>query len=191
MDEARRFLRYVSPGLAFGVLFLTISFVLIPHWATTQLGRLSNASGAGVALGVFLASGGLGYVFSIFHHLLHNFGSHRLFVAVDHKAIVTELVAANRLFLYASAKKGVEPERSPRLDRRTAWVITSSIWRQRLVGDVPGLNTEGGVGIKGADPGTSALMDMVHAAGTVRVAALAAFIVSICVALLDPAVPRP
>ena len=71
MDEARRFLRYVTPGLVFAVQALLLLFIINPAWTTTQLLGQTKDAGAGLAVALFLASGGLGYLFSVVHHRLH------------------------------------------------------------------------------------------------------------------------
>jgi hypothetical protein len=72
MDEARRFLRYVTPGLAFAVQMLLLFFVLDRTWTFDQIKSLSTNADVGAALGLFLTSGGLGYMFGVVHHCVHN-----------------------------------------------------------------------------------------------------------------------
>ena len=71
MDEARRFLRYVTPGLTFAVQALLLLFIVNPPWTLDRIGELKEDTGAGLAFALFLASGGLGYLFSVVHHRLH------------------------------------------------------------------------------------------------------------------------
>ena len=57
MDEARRFLRYVTPGLIFAVQALLLLFIINPAWTTTQLLRQTKDARVGLAVALFLASG--------------------------------------------------------------------------------------------------------------------------------------
>lgn len=71
MEDARRFLRYVMPGLVFGTETLLWLFVVLPEWTQTLVSNLGDKSGLGVVLGGVLASGAIGYIFSTIHHLCH------------------------------------------------------------------------------------------------------------------------
>jgi hypothetical protein len=42
MDEARRFLRYVTPGLTFAVEALLLFFIVNPHWTLDRIGYLKK-----------------------------------------------------------------------------------------------------------------------------------------------------
>jgi hypothetical protein len=72
MDEARRFLRYVTPGLTFAVQALLLLFIVNPPWTLDRIGELKKDTGAGLAFALFLASGGIGYLLSVVHHTLHD-----------------------------------------------------------------------------------------------------------------------
>jgi hypothetical protein len=72
MDEARRFLRYVTPGLTFAVQALLLLFIVNPQWTLDRIGELKKDAGAGLAFALFLASGGIGYLISVVHHTLHH-----------------------------------------------------------------------------------------------------------------------
>jgi hypothetical protein len=67
MDEARRFLRYMTPGLTFAVQALLLLLIADWEWTLKRLGELKKDAGAGAAFGLFLTSGGLGYLFSVLH----------------------------------------------------------------------------------------------------------------------------
>jgi hypothetical protein len=68
MDEARRFLRYVTPGLTFAVQALLLLFIVNPPWTLDRIGELKKDAGAGLAFALFLASGGIGYLLSCSPH---------------------------------------------------------------------------------------------------------------------------
>jgi hypothetical protein len=71
MDDARRFLRYVLPGLVFGIETLLWLFIVFPGWTQSQLLSVSAKDGIALAIGSVLASGAVGYVFATVHHWCH------------------------------------------------------------------------------------------------------------------------
>jgi hypothetical protein len=92
MDEARRFLRYVTPGLTFAVQALLLFFIANQTWTIKQLHDLSEKSGVGSGITLFLASGGFGYLFSVIHHWLHWFLPFTCLSAIDHTQAVQQLL---------------------------------------------------------------------------------------------------
>lgn len=178
MDEARRFLRYVTPDLVFGVQLLVLLSVLKTTWTWEQIKTLKNDQGTGVAIGIFLASGGLGYLFGVIHHTLHrlNWGPH--WSTVDHSTLINRLRNANRIRILTSSVDDSHEWRTcltlP-VDRTAAWIILTGMWWERV--------QKKGV-IKSADSHTASLMDMVHSAGTARIAAAAALAVAIIASVL-------
>jgi hypothetical protein len=50
MDEARRFLRYVVPGIVFLVESFLLIWVLLPDWAEEQIRVVRKERGLGLAL---------------------------------------------------------------------------------------------------------------------------------------------
>lgn len=72
MDEARRFLRYVMPGLVYGVETLLLLWIANPQWTQYVVGSFINQDNAGTILGsLLLAFGALGYIFAAIHHVCH------------------------------------------------------------------------------------------------------------------------
>lgn len=68
-DEARRFLRYVMPGLVYGVETLLFLFIVMPEFTVCVLAKLSDKHALGASVSAFLASSGaLGYIFAAVHH---------------------------------------------------------------------------------------------------------------------------
>jgi len=164
MTEAQRFLRYVTPGLTFGVIVLILLLILIPHWTVSQLtGLLKKDAGLLAVLGTLLASGGAGFLFSILHHAWHwrSGGSD-----IDHSDKISRLVKAKRLE-FVNIENQEEITDAPMIDRHFAWIILTAIWHERL--------TEDDKQIKGADPRATSLTDLAHSAGTGRVASIAAY----------------
>lgn len=62
MDEARRFLRYVIPGVAFIVQTLLILWILIPDWTLDMIAKLRADTGIGIVIAALFGSGGLGSI---------------------------------------------------------------------------------------------------------------------------------
>jgi hypothetical protein len=90
MDEARRFLRYVIPGLVFLTETLILLWVIKPDVAYKILEGFKKESGVGLVIATLLVSGGVGFIFSVLHHFLH-WCDWRWLVAVDHRAFVASL----------------------------------------------------------------------------------------------------
>jgi hypothetical protein len=158
MNEARRFLRYVAPGLA-GIIEC-VFLIFISHPARVLPGRdnssvpstfLGTNIGAGLAalLGAALAalvvSGGLGFVLSTVHHAAYVWVRG---LCIDHRGVLTWAIKKGKLKVY--------PE-SSELSRREAWRILAAFWHERL-GESPRLRS--------ANPRVDTLTDIVHGAGT-------------------------
>lgn len=161
MDEARRFLRYVTPGLTFGVQSVLLLLTIDLCWTLDQIAKLNADAGAGFAVAAFLASGGLGYLFSVIHHTAHQRLRGRLVSAIDHTGIVERLSQADFLDL----KKVVSgnPVETKKIDRLNAWVVVTAVWKENLKNDSP---------IQSADACATDLTDIMHSAGAARVDAL-------------------
>jgi hypothetical protein len=71
MDEARRFLRYVLPGLVYGIETLLWLYIVLPDWTYSVILKTAEKDSLGVALWGVLASGAVGYVFATVHHWCH------------------------------------------------------------------------------------------------------------------------
>lgn len=86
MDEVRRFMRYVLPGLVC-ILELVIADSLTGMKLFGDIWELSKES-ASVAVGGFLASGALGYIFSNIYFALRS----PLGMKNDHKNLLEEII---------------------------------------------------------------------------------------------------
>jgi len=160
MDEARRFLRYVLPGLVFGLEAILL-FVLLRPDLIGALGKaLNTASGLGSAVAGFLVSGAVGFLCGTVHHAIHWRKTGKV---MDHSASLKRLVRAGILELRVPGENDPLPE-SP-LNRERAWVLNSAIWYERRMTNKR---------IQGADAHARALTDLVHTLGSARVAAMLA-----------------
>lgn len=154
MDEARRFLRFVIPGIVFAAEVVLLLWII---WGDISfLSNLKN-SGAATVIAAALASGGLGVVFSAIHHVFLHPHPKIGVIGVNHTESIARLIKAGILKL-----EGFE---SQSLSRDDAWIITTALWHQRLTTNKK---------IKAADGRTRGLLDLAHSWGTAFVASLAA-----------------
>jgi hypothetical protein len=163
MDEARRFLRYVTPGLLFVSEAVILLLIVRPGVVTPQLAALKQDAGAAVVLTLLVASGGLGFLFGTIHHALHWLG----LGAMDHRGVIQRLVQRGALQLRSQrSDRLIDPAK---ISREQAWIAVSSLWHPRTGDDKR---------IKGADDKAKALTDLTHSLGTGFVASLAAVLVA-------------
>jgi len=125
---------------------------------------LKDNSGIGVAVTLFLASGGLGFLFSVLHHELHGFNR---WSVVDHRDLLRRLGTAELLRVETQNGAHFAAADLAAMSRADAWVITTAVWRERLLDKGP---------IKAADSGATALLDLVHSAGAARVGGLCSLV---------------
>lgn len=162
MDEARRFLRYVTPGLVFAIEVTILFWVLRPDWVEDKLPKLfGRDSGVAFVFAGLLASGGLGIFFSAIHHGWH---WRRKGTIIDHTALLKRLIQEGVLELRGVDLSVLSGEEA----RKRAWIIVTALWFQRREG------RQNHDQIKGAEPRVSALYDLVHSLGANRIATAAA-----------------
>lgn len=174
MDETRRLLRYVVPGVLFGAETAFFLWILLPKWTEARLGPLIGDASIGAAVAGVLASGSLGYVLATAHHWLH-WRSPTDRRTIDHSRKISDLRRRNLLAAPASGE--IQDARLEALDAMTAE------WFQR--------HQEGNP-IGNATARATSLSDLAHAAGTARVASalalVTAVVVYMCVGIWSPSV---
>jgi hypothetical protein len=159
MDEARRFLRYVTPGFVYIVETGILLLVVFPGWMQQCVSYLAAKDGlTGVALGSVFLAGALGYIFSEIHHWCH----WHLCIdegILDHKPMIERL-------------KGFlgEPNNGS-VNKKEALEISWAYWYQ-LRGQAISLD-----GVKKID----SLGDQAHALGTARIASVFAILTTLWV----------
>lgn len=176
MDEAKRFLRYIVPGILFLVESLLLIWILLPAWPEDQVKALTKEAGLGFALAGILGSGGLGFVFSVLHHWLHWcpwFEGFSWRGGVDFRGALSQARSSQSLKLVdaTNVSKTFAPEKVP--TRFEAWVILTALWHERRLTSKT---------IEGAEPRASSLADLMHSMGTGRVATAAALLFALAVA---------
>lgn len=151
MDEERRFLRYVMPGLVYGIETLLWLFIVFQEWTQRLILDLAAKDSLGVALGSVLASGAFGYIFATVHHWCHWHLSIR--GILDNSDLINRLLAAGSLSNESNAKK---------VNRQEALEISLELWYRPRDHS----NSFAGETYKKLD----SLGDQTHALGTARVA---------------------
>lgn len=164
MNEARRFLRYITPGILFAVLTFFLLWLALPEFADKIIKTcfFTKDNSVAIAIGALLASGALGYLFATIHHFCH------WNLPIDQNVINhTEQIAKLRKEGFIPSLK-YTPD-NPRLEALTTLTI---LWFERLQPGGPIGNSENRA---------AALSDLAHAAGTARVAAACSLFTSILI----------
>lgn len=125
MDETRRFMRYILHGLVFSVLLLI--FLLISDTGKTIcfLKEASDKEIIGVIAGTFLASGALGYIFSVVYWALYWLRPLCDYIAIDHKPLLKGLTRKRKIKIVDISGNTVPLDP---ISKREAWVIFSQHW---------------------------------------------------------------
>lgn len=162
MDEARRFLRYVLPGLAFILEIWLYLFIAGHDIAHKMLGFVSH--GIAYPVLMFVVAGGIGYFLAVIYHTLYGFDCFAS-LGIDHRPVIKDVV--NRGFIKLCLRNTndndlVSPER---LTRKGAWCVLNSIWHTR---------TKSSKQIEGADIRVNNFIDIVHGLGATLVGSILA-----------------
>jgi hypothetical protein len=172
MDEARRLIRFVLPGAIFGLMSCVILVCLVPDWVKPRVVfLLQKEAGLGAAVAGLVGSGALGYVFSALHHeldaLLIRLKLNR-WSTLDHCTFVRAMIKEGKIVVLQGgvALKNTDVW----IDRQFAGWVVSAIWFNHLAAQPD---------FKEADAKSQGVSDTAHALGIARVAAIAAFLVSV------------
>ncbi len=151
MEDAKRFLRYVMPGVLFVAQTAFLLWIVYPGWTEDRLRVLADAS-LGAALAGVVTSGVIGYVFAAIHHWVH--WSCRIDRGIiDHTDKIRDLRKKKLL--------DIANDNSKLNSRLEAFDIMSAEWFKR--------NQEKTF-IGNATARAAAFSDLAHGAGTARVA---------------------
>ncbi|RJQ55928.1 MAG: hypothetical protein C4521_01005 [Actinobacteria bacterium] len=168
MDEVQRYLRHVLPGVVFLVETLVILLVLLPGWTTESLGKLATGDSLGTAFAVLIASGGVGFIFSVLNHLYLWW---RQSPPIDFRELVARLREGDVIRL-VDAETGM-PVAEADLPLEEAWAVASSLWHEHL---------ETSHQLAGSETRNVSLSDLTHATGAARIGSLAAWVAALVVA---------
>jgi hypothetical protein len=155
MDEARRFLRYVLPGLVYGIETLLWLYIVFPQWTHSVIFQTTAKDSLGVALWGILASGAVGYIFATVHYWCH------WHLPVD-RGILDHSDLINQLRL---------PELHGRdVDRREALMVSLARWYCAELRET-------------AHKRIDSLVDQTHALGTARIASFFSVVTALAICM--------
>lgn len=155
MEEARRFLRYILPGLVFIIVVLATLFVADYEKSLWIIGKTDSI---GNALGMFVISGGLGYIISnIYFYLYWIVKGH----AVNHVDVIKSL---NQKILINDINGN---DFTQQLNKQNCWVIMNVFWHSRIKKSVE---------LDGINAKNDQITDITHGIGTSVVATLLAMV---------------
>ena len=151
MEEARRFLRYVIPGLIF---FIEVSLYSI-FSAQGEFIAVLKEWGKNIAfpISIFLASGGVGFFLGVAYHTLYWTKGFRSLV-VTHVPLIKDCV--ERGWLKLQNREDGTDLAVESLSQSGAWRVVTAYWHERR---------EASAKIKAADPRTDSLTDIMHGLG--------------------------
>lgn len=170
MNEAQRFLRYVTPGFVFFTEIILLLLILFPDWTVSQIKATMREGALGVVFAAILVSGGAGFIFSIVHHFIYWKWTHA--GTVNHAELIMRLRRHNLLVLVDANTDQPIPN-DILVSRPDAWMIVASLWHERL---------RTSKYIKSAEPRAQVLSDLVHSTGTSLVASAFAWIMALVIA---------
>lgn len=169
MDEARRFLRYLLPGLLYGIVTLGLLAIALPSVALDIVTGLKGKENFGFLLTMFFASGAVGFLFSAIHHCCHWYVDSR---SIDHtefsQHFKSELPGeANAVPVTEGTTSWWAKRERKRQEREEAFMKLVVLWYTRLQPNTV---------LSGADKKTASLGDLAHAHGTARIASTSAIL---------------
>lgn len=166
MDEARRFLRYIFPGGTAGIEFALLMVLSGPPWPSLDLISRFNRFDLTIPVSAFLAFAVLGYVFSVFHHVLLWSLYQCLSWTPDYRPFIRRAESRGWLSLdFLGEPYPSCTSISDHLTVRGAWCLLNALWHER-VGTC--------AYIKSANPRSDSLADIVHGTGAAFVGSVAA-----------------
>lgn len=148
-------MRFVLPGLA-SVIMLLIALIISDRSKMICFFHSMSRNDIGVILGLFLASGALGYIFSSIYWTIYWIGP-KCFFAND-----------NRSFLKKHKDKLEIVEEPNKRSKHDAWIIVTLIWHTQI---------EKSKEIKGINPYVDRINDITHGLGVTFVGSFISLII--------------
>lgn len=126
MDETRRFLRYVLPGLAVSVEF-ALFFLLVDFYRAKSIlvAFVPAAEGFGGVVAGVLGAGGLGFICGTIYHFFPGLGTG----GISHRLLLCNAVAKQQARLVCWDGATVEPES---LSLHATWRTVCCLWHSAL-----------------------------------------------------------
>jgi len=163
MEEARRVMRYVLPGLATLLLFVLACLVTIPNETGDKLAKLGGSDGFAAAVVTILAAGGLGYLWASLYHAVGWACRRFSYLRLDNHSAFEFLIEKEKLtaaLVYGNTKPAIPSD--VRADPRIAWALMNAMWWMR--------NSEKKVLYRATERGNP-LVDVLHGIGALVVGA--------------------
>lgn len=152
MNEVRRFLRYVLPGLGFFIEIFLYLLISAPEQVITNIkAYISFTTITGSALALFVGSGGVGYLFSTVHHVLFH-RNWSWYPRVDKRNLINIVQREGLLLLPVNFTPVTHL--IPTLNE--AWSMCAAVWHERI--EVTSL-------INSINPHNETLSDIMHGSG--------------------------
>jgi len=157
MEEARRFIRYVFPGVAASIEFLLLVYLSSP---SNQEFPIKLNLDIGGSISAILVITGLGYLFSMFHHTLLWTLYPLLGLAPNYRPLFIQSVKDNLISLNVLNDPNIDMDNENITDClkiKGAWRLHMALWHERL---------NSSEFIKSTNKRADSLSDIVHGAGS-------------------------
>jgi hypothetical protein len=172
MNEVRRFFRFTIPGITCVLeLFIALS-ISDNKMIASMLDSTGAVANIGLVFAIFLASGGLGYIFANIYFALYWWKPIRDRFAIDHCSLFRDL--AEKIELVDTSGTRINPDD---LSKRDAWNILTQFWYSQI---------EDGQDIKGVDQITDRLANITHSLGATVIGSLLSFIAWVSIHFSNP-----
>lgn len=171
MDDARRFFRYIIPGLTF-IIEISLYFALSDFCQFLSIMKqlMDKDHGLGVAATLFITSGGIGFLLGILYHFLYWLPCIRVSM-VDHQPLIQNMI--NNRWLRVVRHDNNTVVQPWDISQSGAWRILTAYWHSR----------RGYARIKNANERVDSLGNTMHGLGTACVGSVLAFLIWIFVYL--------
>jgi hypothetical protein len=180
MDESRRYLRYVIPGLTFFIQLFILLWFTIPDW--TKL-IISNYKGIEFPLFTLLGATGIGFIFStIYHQFLWRKKKSDKIKLFNFKDLIKCLVKHRKLIiLMYNCEEVIKLDNNhinciDKIDRYDAWSIVNGIIYEK---------SEKNEKIKGSLARIDSLTNTFHSTGIATVSTIIASLIIIIIVLIS------
>ncbi|MGE0636786.1 MAG: hypothetical protein AB7G44_04290 [Bacteroidia bacterium] len=130
MEEAKRIIRYILPGMVY-IILLSLTFAILRTSDVKSLIAHPEKYNINIAevFGIFVLSGGLGYIFSIIYFGLNWLLSDLTVKHVyNHRNVLQGLISSDKLEIIDDNGNGIDFKM---INRRDAWYITNVLWHSR------------------------------------------------------------
>lgn len=164
MDDARKFFRYVIPGLTFIIETSVYFWLSDPGKFHNDAVKIfsGNDLGIGAFFTIFVASGALGFLLGIIYHFLYWLPGIRSYM-VDHSPLIKKMMAVGWVKLKYCDSCDVEQKE---ITQAGAWRILTAFWHSRKGSSKI---------IKGANDRIDSLGNTAHGLGTACVGAMISY----------------